>query len=107
MQADAPALRFVDQPSDRSCAVGAQNDLWGLDLHLEAQRSRLEAVRLLEPVAHVNHRANLLHGRHFRKREDKPRGKCRTAFEQCCEHEIQGPQSSAPRGALQRFHPYA
>jgi hypothetical protein len=71
VQASQPARGRVQAAGDLGGAVGAQDQLRGLRLDLEAELARLEPVRLLEPLAEQDHRPHLIGAGDLRQRHDE------------------------------------
>ncbi len=105
VQSGQPAAAGVHAPGHLGRPVGPEYQLRRLDLHLEPQPPRLQAVGLLQPPAQLHHRADLIGRADLRQRDDEPVGQ-RAGAEQHTEKHIQRRDGAPPGPRLQALTPH-
>ena len=104
VQPRAPPGRGVDHPRHARGAVGEEDGLRRLHLHLEPQPALGQPVRRLEPPADVHHRLDLVDRGDLRQRHDPARRQV-AGGQHLAEHEVEAAQPAPPRRTLQRLEP--
>jgi hypothetical protein len=99
--ADAPGRR-ERKPGDRRAAVGAEDQLRRLDLHLEPEASVGQVVRALEGCRDIRHHRDLRDRRDLGQCECEAVGQA-AVLEEGAHEEIEGADASRPRRRLERL----
>ena len=106
VQSADPARRGERELRDGRAAVGTEDDLRRLDLHLEPKSSLRQAVHPLEGSHRIRHRLDLRDRAHLGQGERQPGGQL-AALEEGAHEQVERAQATCARGRLEGFEPDA